>query len=74
MTLSRQSIAQAADEHVRELRQGKRSRSSYFRLRCDSCGQLVDRGLEVGSPCPFYAARGGKCRGHLTSNPEYREP
>ena len=72
MNLIRQEIVEAADEHVTELRQGKRSLSSAFRLRCDSCGQLVDRGLEVGAACPFWAARGGKCRGKLTANPDYK--
>lgn len=74
MSLTRQEITEAATEHVIELRRGKRTLSSAFRLKCDSCGQLVDRGLEVGAPCPFYAARGGRCRGHLTANPEHRQP
>ena len=74
MSLTHQDITDACSEHLADLRFGPRTIGSYFRLRCDSCGQLVDRGLEIGAPCPFWAARGGRCRGLLQPNPEYREP
>lgn len=70
--IERTALLEAIDDNLSELREGRRSISSRFRLRCDQCGNLVDRGLPVGTACPFFVGRGVKCGGILRRNLEYK--
>lgn len=70
--MTQADLQSAIDENLRELREGRRTISSAFRLRCDQCGNLVDRGLAVGTACPFFVAHGVKCRGRLELNPRWK--
>lgn len=72
MKLTRAEIIDGVNSSLLDWLEGPRKISSAFRLRCDSCGSLVDRGLAVGSPCPFYVAKGARCGGVLRENPTYK--
>lgn len=65
-------LTAAIDSSLLDWREGRRSIGSAFRLRCGECHQLIDRGLEIGSPCPLYVGPQSKCTGKLEANPTYR--
>lgn len=64
-----EELTEAVNENLSEMRNGIRGISSKFRLVCTHCGNLIDRGLSVGDPCPLNK---GHCSGTLVENPRYQ--